>query len=177
ASLRDDRTGALTRRMFPTIPKRDFTHDRGGSVHSTPKFRWSFIAVLSVVALLAAACGSSSKNGGGASGGSTNTVNNSPVPQAGTMTIGAEQEPDCLDFIASCASSSWGSWMVQIQTLPMVFRTVPTGDPNSGDVKIVPGPVLAGEPTLETSPVQKITYKINPAAVWSDGVAITGDDF
>jgi peptide/nickel transport system substrate-binding protein len=67
--------------------------------------------------------------------------------------------------------------MVQIQTLPMVFRTVPTGTPNSGDVKVVPGEVLTGEPTLETKPVQKITYHIKPEAVWSDGVPITCADF
>jgi peptide/nickel transport system substrate-binding protein len=145
-------------------------------VHSTPKFRLSFIVVLSTVALLAAACGSSSKNSSSSSGGSGNTVNTSPVTQGGTLTLGAEQEPDCVDFIASCASSSWGSWMVQIQTLPMVFRTVPTGDPNTGNVKIVPGPVLTGEPTLQENP-QRITYHITPAAVWSDGVPITCADF
>src|SRR5262249_41478073 len=49
--------------------------------------------------------------------------------------------------------------------------------PNTGNVKVVPGAVLTGEPTLETSPVQKITYHITPAAVWSDGVPITCADF
>src|SRR5262245_44231928 len=84
--------------------------DRGGSVHFTRKSRLSLMAAVSVIALLAAACGSSSNksNNASSSGGSGNTVNNGPVPQGGTLTLGAEQEPDCLDFIASCASSSWG---------------------------------------------------------------------
>ena len=32
-------------------------------------------------------------------------------------------------------------------------------------------------PKFETSPVETITYNINPAAVWSDGVPITCADF
>src|SRR5689334_7632187 len=131
------------------IPQGDFVNtDRGGSVLSTHKSRLSLMAVLSAIALVAAACGSSSKSSNGSSsGGSGNTVNTAPVPQGGTMTIAAEQEPDCLDFLSSCAGASWGSWPVQIQTLPMVFRTVPNpdGTPNSGDVITVPGAVLTGE--------------------------------
>jgi peptide/nickel transport system substrate-binding protein len=147
-------------------------------VDSTPKFRLSIVAVVSVMTLLAAACGSSSKSSS-SSGGSSNTVNTAPVTQGGTLTIGAEQETDCLDFLSSCASSSWGSWTVQIATLPMVFRTVPTPGqpPNSGNVETVPGPVLTGEPTLVTTPQQQITYHIKPEAVWSDGVPITCADF
>jgi len=135
------------------------------------------MAVLAAVGLLAAACGSSSKSSSNSPSGGT--VNTTPVPQGGTLTIGAEQEPDCLDFISSCAGASWGSWPVQIQTLPMVFRTVPIADQpaNSGNVETVPGAVLTGEPKLETSPVQKITYNIKPEAVWSDGVPITCADF
>jgi peptide/nickel transport system substrate-binding protein len=148
-------------------------------VHSTPKLRVSVIAILAAMTLLVAACGSSSKNSGSSSGGNSGTVNTAPVSQGGTLTIAAEQEPDCLDFLSSCAGASWGSWPVQIQTLPMVFRTVPNpdGTPNSGDVITVPGAVLTGEPKLETTPVQKITYSIKPAAVWSDGVPITCADF
>jgi len=129
--------------------------------------------------MLVAACGGSSKKSNSSSGGNAGTVNTTPVPQGGTLTVGAEQEPDCLDFLSSCAGASWGSWTVQIATLPMVFRTSPTeGQPaNSGNLSTVPGEVLAGEPTLETTPVQKITYKIKPEAVWSDGVPISCADF
>jgi peptide/nickel transport system substrate-binding protein len=37
--------------------------------------------------------------------------------------------------------------------------------------------VLAGEPTVVTSPKMVVTYKINPKAVWSDGKPITSTDF
>ena len=39
--------------------------------------------------------------------------------------LGADQEPDCLDWIASCSGSSWGSWMVLYNTLPQAYRFVP----------------------------------------------------
>jgi peptide/nickel transport system substrate-binding protein len=55
----------------------------------------------------------------------------------------------------------------------MAFRTVV----KDGSVELVPGAVLAGEPRFEASPVEKITYSIAPAAVWSDGVPITCADF
>jgi peptide/nickel transport system substrate-binding protein len=149
-------------------------------VHSNRKIQLRIVAFAATMTLLVAACGGSSKkSNGNTSGGNAGTVNTTAVPTGGTLTIGAEQEPDCLDFLSSCAGASWGSWTAQIATLPMAFRTAPTQGqpPNSGNVSTVPGPVLDGEPTLETTPVQKITYKINPAAVWSDGVAITCADF
>jgi len=99
-----------------------------------------------------------------------------PKP-GGTLIIGAEQEPDCMDWIASCAGSSWGTWLAQLQTIPMAYRTVPANDKNTGDLKSVPGPVLTGEAKLATTPVQKLTYTISPEAVWSDGVPITCADF
>ncbi|MFZ4812852.1 MAG: hypothetical protein ACOYL9_16045, partial [Ilumatobacteraceae bacterium] len=36
-----------------------------------------------------------------------------PLQQGGTIVIGAEQEPDCIDWIATCAGSIWGSYMMQ----------------------------------------------------------------
>jgi peptide/nickel transport system substrate-binding protein len=149
-------------------------------VHSNRKTQLRIVAIAATMTMLVAACGGSSKKSSGdTSGGNAPTVNTATVPSGGTITIGAEQEPDCLDFLSSCAGASWGSWTTQIATLPMVFRTTPTQGqpPNSGNVSTTPGAVLDGEPTLETTPVQKITYKINPAAVWSDGVAITCADF
>lgn len=92
---------------------------------------------------------------------------------SGQLIIGAEQEPDCADWIGSCSGSSWGYWMMQVTTVPRTFDTVKTKvgwvwKRNS---------LLASEPKLETSPVEKITYTINPKAVWSDGQPITSTDF
>ena len=125
------------------------------------------LAVGAALALVLSACGSSSKKG---TGSTATTVN---VPTGGTLTIGAEQEPDCFDWIGSCAGSSWGEWMAEVNTIPFAFVAAGVG-PNLTNT---PGPVLAGAPTITTSPVETITYKINPAAHWSDSVAITCDDF
>jgi peptide/nickel transport system substrate-binding protein len=125
------------------------------------------LAVVAALGLVLAACGSSSKKGTGS------TPTTVTVPTGGTLTIGAEQEPDCFDWIGSCAGSSWGEWMAEVNTIPFAFVAAGVG-PNLTNT---PGPVLAGAPTVATSPVQTITYKINPAAHWSDNVAITCDDF
>ena len=45
----------------------------------------------------------------------------------GEIVIGAEQEPDCADWIASCAGSSWGVFTMQEQTMPRVFDVVARG--------------------------------------------------
>jgi peptide/nickel transport system substrate-binding protein len=101
------------------------------------------------------------------------TTSNEPVPYGGAVVIGAEQEPDCFDWIGQCGGSQWGSWMAQYATLPMAFRTVV----KDGNVTEAPGAVLSGMPTFATKPVETITYHITPAAVWSDGVPITCADF
>ena len=60
------------------------------------------------------------------------TSENAPVAadlqQGGTLVIGAEQEPDCMDWIASCGGSIWGSYMAQITTTPFVFNVRKVGD-------------------------------------------------
>src|SRR2546429_388578 len=121
-----------------------------------------FVALFASLAVVLGACGSSAKQ----SGAPASTV---APKHGGTLIIGAEQEPDCMDWIASCAGSSWGTWLAEIQTIPFAYRTVPANDKNTGDLKSVPGPVLTGEAKLETTPVQKLTYTIAPDAAWSGG--------
>jgi peptide/nickel transport system substrate-binding protein len=129
-------------------------------------------AVFGALSVILAACGSSD-NGGSAPTGSSPVTSNEPVPDGGTLVVGAEQEPDCFDWIGQCGGSQWGTWMAQIQTQPMAFRSVM----EDGNVVLQPGAVLTGEPKFETEPTQTITYNINPDAGWSDGVPITCADF
>jgi len=130
------------------------------------------VGVLAIaLTLVAAACGSSSKDS--SSSNSTTPTSAVAVPTGGKITIGAEQEPDCMDWLGTCAGSSWGLWTAEVNTIPLAFVAAGVGS----ELTTQPGPVLAGEPTLETSPVQTITYKINPDAQWSDKVAITCADF
>jgi peptide/nickel transport system substrate-binding protein len=130
------------------------------------------VGVALAATLVMAACGSSSKGAGPAT---ATTVSGSTVavPTGGTLTVGAEQEPDCFDWLGTCAGSSWGSWMAENNTIPFAFIASGSG----ADLKNTPGPVLASAPVLTTSPVETITYKINPAAVWSDNVPISCEDF
>jgi peptide/nickel transport system substrate-binding protein len=125
------------------------------------------IAVLAVLALVASACGGDSKKS------STATTSSAKALQGGTLTIGAEQEPDCTDWIASCAGSSWGTWTLQVTTLPHSYNMVK----KSGEWVYEPSDLLAGEAELKTSPKQVVTYHINPKAVWSDGTPITATDY
>jgi len=134
------------------------------------------LAGVAVLSLVAAACGSSSSKSSNttAGQGATTTVSQTAIPNGGTLTVGAEQEPDCMDWVGSCSGASWGFWTAQVATMPAAL--IPAKQPD-GTYKYEPGPVLSGMPTLATSPVETITYNINPKAVWSDGTPITCADF
>lgn len=118
--------------------------------------------MLGIVALLAAGCGQAGtdEEAGGEGEGT--------AQEGGTLVIGAEQEPDCLDLIGSCSGAAWGYWTGYAHTIPRSFDILKD--------KYQPGAVLDGEPELEPGPPMKVTYKINPDAVWSDGEPITSED-
>jgi peptide/nickel transport system substrate-binding protein len=124
--------------------------------------------VVITLGVVASACSSSSK-----SASSSSTTSAVPVPNGGTLVLGLEQEPDCLDWIGSCAGNTYGYWAANVTTMPRAFSVESSGD----GWAYVPTNVLAGEPALNTSAKQTVTYKINPKAVWSDGQAITSHDF
>lgn len=90
--------------------------------------------------------------------------------RGGTLTIAA-WEPDCADPLLHCAYSTWGGAFptTGLQTLPRVF--------DGHDGHYVPNVLLASAPTLVAGPPQRVTYHINPKAVWSDGRPITSSDF
>ena len=87
----------------------------------------------------------------------------------GTLVLGANQEPNCADWYGACGGSSWGIDMMANQTLPRPFTIV--------DFEYRPTPLLVDEPTLEVGPPQRVTYRIEPRAVWSDGRPVTSSDF
>jgi len=94
----------------------------------------------------------------------------SAQPASGTIRIAAEEELTCADWIASCAASVWGNWSLGNLTLSQAFNVNPDGD-------YTPSDLLVDEPTLEPGPPMKVTYRIKPEAVWSDGQPITSSDF
>src|SRR5450755_2964160 len=96
------------------------------------------LALLTALSLIAAACGSSTKTGSTA----TTSGASQPVPNGGTLVIGAEQEPDCFDWLGGCSGSSWGTWMAQLETIPYAIRDVM----KDGQIVEEPGAVLTGMP-------------------------------
>ena len=88
----------------------------------------------------------------------------------GTVKLAAEEEPTCADWIASCAASAWGNWAFGNLTLPQPINVSPDGE-------YVAGAMSVDFPTLEPGPPMKVTYRIKPEAVWSDGEPITSADF
>ena len=124
---------------------------------------WLLVLLLAV-SLIAAACGGDDDDDG-----ATDTTVAEDVPEGGTLVIGAEQEPDCTDWIGSCAGASWGFWTLNVTTMPRTFTIVDNAYEHTD--------LVTEEPELETEPVQKITYQLNPEAVWSDGTPITSKDF
>jgi peptide/nickel transport system substrate-binding protein len=88
----------------------------------------------------------------------------------GTIRIAAEEEPTCADWIATCAGSSWGNWALGNLTLPQPINV-------DSDGSYVPGTISVDFPTLDPGPPMKVTYRIKPEAVWSDGQPITSKDF
>ena len=119
------------------------------------------------MALVASAC--SSDDTSTEPGGTVGTPTTGAQVQGGDFVFGAEQEADCFDWIGSCAGASWGVYTVQALTMPRSF--------DFDDFKYRPSPLLAGEPKLETSPKQVVTYKINDRAVWNDNTPITSADY
>ncbi|MGN7949235.1 ABC transporter family substrate-binding protein [Microbacterium sp. 22215] len=133
-----------------------------------PASRRGLIGALTVAALVGSltACSSS---------GTTPEPSEVAVVDGGEIVIGAEQEPDCADWIATCGGSIWGTYIMQIPTLPGVFQTRQVDD----EWVPVPSDLVTGEPEVEVADdgTQTITYSINPDAVWSDGEPITSADF
>lgn len=144
--------------------------------------RWKYrsaIAFLVLIAILSVACSSSDDKSSFKPIELPKTLSASEVGQGGKLTIGAEQEPDCLDFLDLCSGSSWGYWMVAVTTLPRAYAVtrVTKSDKPTNNWEWSKTNLLAKEATMTPDPLQKIVYQINPDAVWSDGEPITGEDF
>jgi peptide/nickel transport system substrate-binding protein len=75
--------------------------------------------------------------------------------------------------MGSCGGSSWGFWMLGVNTMPRSFEIVN----NDGQWEYEASSLLKGEPELVTEPKQVVTYEISDDAVWSDNEPITCDDW
>jgi peptide/nickel transport system substrate-binding protein len=87
----------------------------------------------------------------------------------GTVVLAIPGEPSCADWLAACGNFGSGRQAMEIQTLPRTLDYV--------DGEFRPSALLAAQPVLDPGPPERLTYRINPKAVWSDGVPITSSDF
>ncbi|MEY2448955.1 MAG: peptide/nickel transport system substrate-binding protein, partial [Acidimicrobiaceae bacterium] len=97
----------------------------------------SLLCLLFAFALFAAACSDDKKTGAGVSSSSAAPTQK----KGGTLILGAEQWPDCLNPITQCANSSWMHWAVAGHVMPRLMELDEKGN-------FVPSPVLAGDPKL-----------------------------
>jgi peptide/nickel transport system substrate-binding protein len=124
----------------------------------------ALIAPAVVIAMTAAACGGDDDGGGDSGGGGGVT--------GGQLVYGFETAYPDNWFPAIAAGNSVATAYAEIRVLLAPFRTFP-------DFTIHADPdLVVGEPTTQTTGgKQVVTYKVNPAAVWSDGDPIDAKDF
>lgn len=138
--------------------------------------RW--MALAGVIAVAAVACGSSGDGGttttppsGG--GGGTTTAPTGVPKKGGSIILGAEQWPQCLNPITDCASASWYLYTIQEFVFPRLMQW-------SNDVQQTPSALITEVPSLDNGGIIadpfSVTYHLNDKAVWSDGTPITCDD-
>jgi peptide/nickel transport system substrate-binding protein len=123
------------------------------------------LAVVSLLTLVLAACGSSGDGNGSAA---------APVERRGGKAVfAAEQWPECLSPITSCANASWLPWTAWEHVMPRLMEVDPKGNYIASDL-------LAEAPTMENGGIRehpfRIIYKLRPEAVWDDGSPITSQD-
>jgi len=118
--------------------------------------------------MVTVACSSSSSSSG------SNGSSGSPHT-GGQAVFGAEQWPQCLNPITSCAFASWYFYTVQEHVMPQMMRL-------SVDNKFEASPLITSAPSIDNGGVKQVgkgmevTYDMNPDAVWADGSPITSAD-
>ena len=104
------------------------------------------------------------------------TGSNQDGATGGELILAVEQWPECLNPITSCANASWVLWSVTTHVFPRLMEL-------DADNNYRPSPTLGEEPTVGNGGLAvaddgtfTVTYRLNPAAVWSDGTPITSTD-
>ena len=129
------------------------------------RLRTARLAALVVgLAMVAAACGGGNGGGGGTA---------SQPKQGGSIVIGAEQWPECLNPITTCASAAWLPWTAHQYVMPRLMELDTKGNYVASDL-------LVEAPTEDNGGIQqnpfRVTFKLRPEAVWDDGTPITSED-
>ncbi len=127
------------------------------------------MAVMGILAIAAAACGGANTPSSGAS-----ATPSARPRQGGSIVVGAEQWPECVNPITSCSSATWYWYSVAEHVMPYAMVLNLQGN-------FVASPLLVEAPTLDNGGITQnpftIRFKINPTATWADGKPITSADF
>ncbi|HZD02762.1 MAG TPA: peptide ABC transporter substrate-binding protein [Actinomycetes bacterium] len=125
----------------------------------------SELAIVCAISLVAAACGGGDGGGGGAT--------QSEGKRGGSVVFAAEQWPECLNPITSCANAAWLPWTTWQYVMPRLMEIDTKGNYIASDL-------LVEAPTEQNGAIQqnpfRVTYKLRPEAVWDDGSQITSED-
>lgn len=93
--------------------------------------------------------------------------------EGGQVVFAAEQWPECLNPVTSCANASWLTWSVTAHILPRLMEVDADGTYRAS-------PVLAEAPSLENGMITEdpftVTFRLRDDAVWSDGSPMTSED-
>jgi peptide/nickel transport system substrate-binding protein len=118
------------------------------------------IALSAVAGLVAVACG-----GAKTSSGSSASPTRGPT-RGGSIVLGAEQWPECVNPITSCSSATWTWYSVLEQVLPYAMVLDLNGN-------FVASPLLTEAPTLDNGGITQnpftITYHLNPTPIGPTG--------
>jgi peptide/nickel transport system substrate-binding protein len=91
----------------------------------------------------------------------------------GSVVFAAEQWPECLNPVTSCANASWLTWSVTAHILPRLMEIDTEGN-------YLASPVLTEAPSLENGMITQdpftVTFRLRDDAVWSDGTPMTSED-
>lgn len=91
----------------------------------------------------------------------------------GSVVFAAEQWPECLNPVTSCANASWLTWSVTAHILPRLMELDADGTYRAS-------PVLTEAPSLENGMITEdpftVTFRLRDDAVWSDGTPMTSED-
>jgi peptide/nickel transport system substrate-binding protein len=101
--------------------------------------------------------------------GNPDTINTASVTKGGTLTYTLEKTIDNWNVLTS-AGDTFETAEVENAIYPNAFNVNP-------DLQPVLNTDLLTSANVTSSSPQTIVYVINPKAVWSDGTAITADDF
>ncbi len=133
---------------------------------SRASVRTRFVTVVAMTLVGAVACT------GGKPGAPTSAPTATPH-RGGSVVLGAEGWPKCLNPITDCADDVWYRYTVGSLILPRLV-------PYSNDMTPEPSALITEVPSLENGGLTQhpfaVTYHLAPAAVWSDGTPITCDD-